>query len=90
MKKPVFVLPESPKVPLPRNDKIKHLESLLINSEANRQSMGGGEILRMILMDSKQYVDNSDPVRPKTGMQARDLSEIDSLIMNEQADDDQP
>jgi hypothetical protein len=42
--------------------------------------MGGGEILRMILMDSKQYVNNDDSVRPKTAMKAHDISEIDSLI----------
>ena len=47
--------------------------------------MGGGEILRMILMDSKQHhVDNEDPIRPKTGMKAHDISEIDSLIFADQ------
>jgi len=58
----------------------------------NRQSMGGGEILRMILMDSKQYVDNEDPVRPKTGLKAHDISEIDSLIFADQQprSDDEP
>ena len=34
-------------------EKLKQLESLLSNPDVNRQSMGGGEILRMILMESK-------------------------------------
>lgn len=49
--------------------------------------MGGGEILRMILLDSKNHVENEDPVRPKTGMKAHDISEIDSLIFAERSNE---
>jgi hypothetical protein len=85
-------LADSPKLPK-KSNKIEQIEQLLNNTEnMNRQSMGGGEILRMILMDSKQYVDNEDPVRPKTGLKAHDISEIDSLIFADQQprSDDEP
>ena len=43
-------------------------------------------------MDQKQYVDNEDPVRPKTSSKAHDISEIDSLIFadQQQRSDDEP
>ena len=69
---------------------MQEIEQLLNNTDnMNRQSMGGGEILRMILMEQqKNQVENEDPIRPKTGLVARDISEIDSLIFAERSDDE--